>query len=108
MTENLVQFEAEIVSLTEIRFRVIWPQSEGPWVEGAMEDLIVHFTHAGWTAFNMRCALSIALHSKDESLGRSISDLLNRIISSMGAAQMADIRLSAGAMAELKRDHIDP
>ncbi len=29
MAEGLVQFEVEIQSLTEIRTRVIWPDSEG-------------------------------------------------------------------------------
>ncbi len=108
MTDSLVQFEADIVSMTNIRSRVIWPDSESPWIEGGIEDLIVHFTYASWTAYNMRCALSLALFSKDEDLGRSISDLLARMISSMGAVQMADIHLSAGAIDELKRDRIEP
>ena len=108
MTDNLVTFEAEIISLTEIRSRVIWPHAEGPWIDGAMEDLIVHFTYAGWTAYNLRCALSMALTSRDETLGRSISDLLTRMVSSMGAVQMAEIHLTPGAKEELKRDRIDP
>ncbi|HNX40338.1 MAG TPA: hypothetical protein PKK11_07105 [Methanothrix sp.] len=108
MTDSLVSFEAEIISLTNIRSRVIWPDSEGPWIEGGMEDLIVHFTYAGWTAYNLRCALALALSSKDEDLGRSVSDLLNRMVSSMGAIQMAEIRLTAGAIEELKRDRIEP
>jgi hypothetical protein len=108
MIEGLVQFEAQILSPKNIRSRVIWPDSEGPWIEGGMEDLMVHFTYANWTAYNLGCALSMALSGKDEDLGRHISDLMTRMISSMGAIQMAEIRLTPEAMDELKRDRIEP
>ncbi|MCX6678470.1 MAG: hypothetical protein NTU95_11095 [Methanothrix sp.] len=108
MIDGLVQFEAEIQSIKNIRSRVIWPDSEGPWIEGGIEDLMVHFTYAGWTAYNLGCALSMALSSKDENLGGSVSDLMTRMISSMGAIQLAEIRLTPGAMDELKRDHLEP
>ena len=108
MIDGLVQFEAEIHSFRNIRSKVIWPDSEGPWIEGGMDDLMVHFTYAGWTAYNLGCALSMALSSKDEFLGRSISDMLTRMISSMGAIQLAEIRLTPGAMDELKRDRLEP
>ena len=108
MIDGLVQFEAKIQSFKSIRSRVIGPDSEGPWIEGGMEDLMVHFTYASWTAYNQGCALSMALSSKDEDLGRSISDLMTRIISSMGAIQLAEIRLTPDAIDELKRDHLEP
>ena len=108
MRDGLVQFEAEIQSFKNIRSRVIWPDSEGPWMEGAVEDLMVHFTYASWTAYNLGCSLSIALSSKDEDLGRSISEMMTRMISSMGAIQLAEIRLSPDAIDELKRDHLEP
>lgn len=108
MREGLVQFEAEIQSLKNIRSRVIWPDSEGPWIEGGMEDLMVHFTYASWTAYNLGCALSMALSSKDEDLGRTISDMMTRMISSMGAIQLAEIRLTPDAIDELKRDRLEP
>jgi len=50
MIDGLVQFEAEVQSLSQIRSRVICPDSDGPWIEGGMEDLMVHFTYATWTA----------------------------------------------------------
>jgi len=46
--------------------------------------------------------------SKDEGMARTISDLLTRIVSSMGALEMAEIHLSARAIDELKRDRIEP
>ena len=108
MIDGLVQFEAKIHSFNSIRSRVIWPDSESPWIEGGMEDLMVHFTYASWTAYNLGCALSIALSSKDEDIGRSISDMMTRMISSMGAIQLAEIRLTPDAIDELKRDHLEP
>jgi len=53
MIDGLVQFEAEARSLNQIRSRVISPDSDGPWIEGGMEDLMVHFTYASWTAYNL-------------------------------------------------------
>ncbi len=108
MIDGLVQFEAKIQSFKSIRSRVIGPDSEGPWIEGGMEDLMVHFTYASWTAYNLGCALSMALSCKDEDLGRTISDLMIRMISSMGAIQLAEIRLTPEAIDELKRDHLEP
>jgi len=108
MRSGLVQFEAKIHSPMSIRSRVIRPDSEGPWIEGGMEDLMVHFTYASWTAYNLGCALSMALSSKDEDLGRTISDLMTRMISSMGAIRLAEIRLTPDAMEELKRDRLEP
>jgi len=50
----------------------------------------------------------MALASKEEDLGRAISDMMTRMISSMGAIQLAEIRLSRDAMDEMKRDRIEP
>ena len=108
MRQGLVQFETEIQSLNQIRSRVICAESDGPWVEGRVEDLMVHFTYASWTAYNLGYALSMALFSKEEDLGRRISEMMTRMISSMGAIQLAEIRLTPEAMDELKRDRIDP
>ncbi len=108
MIDGLVQFEAKIQSFKNIRSRVIWPDSEGPWIEGVMADLMVHFTYASWAAYNLGCALSVTLSSNDENLGRSISDMMTRMISSMGAIQLAEIRLTPGAIDELKRDRLGP
>jgi len=108
MRSGLVQFEAKIHSPTSIRSRVIRPDSEGPWIEGGMEDLMVHFTYASWTAYNLGCALSMALSSKEEDIGRTISEMMTRMISSMGAIQLAEIRLTPDAIDELKRDRVEP
>ena len=108
MLDGLVQFEAEIASPKSMRSRVIWPDSEGPWIEGGMEDLMVHFTYASWTAYNLGYALSMFLSSKEEDLGRSISEMMTRMISSMGAIQLAEIRLTPEAIDELKKDRIEP
>lgn len=108
MRDGLVQFEAVISSLKDIRSRVIWPDSEGPWIDGGMEDMMVHFTYASWTAYNLGCALSIALSSKDDNLEHSISDMMTRMISSMGAIQLAEIHLTPDAADELKRNRLEP
>jgi len=108
MQEGLVQFEAEIQSLKEIRSRVIWPDSEGPWIEGGLEDLMVHFTYASWTAYTLGCAMSLVLSGRDESLGQTISDMMTRMISAFGAIQLAEIKLNRQALDELRRDRIEP
>jgi hypothetical protein len=108
MADLLVQFEADIQSMTEIRSRIIWPDSESPWIEGGLEDLMVHFTYASWTAYNMSCALSLVMTSREEALGQSVSDMMTGMISHMGAVQMADIRLTRDALDELRRSRIEP
>ena len=108
MRHGLVQFEAEIQSLNQIRSRVICAESDGPWIEGRVEDLMVNFTYASWTAYNLGYALSMALSSKEEDLGRRISEMMTRMISSMGAIQLAEIRLTPEAIDELKRDRLEP
>ncbi len=108
LLKGLVQFEAEIQGPTEIRSRIIWPDSEGPWIEGGLQDLMVHFTYAAWTAYNLECALSMTLSSHDEGLSRSVSDMMTKVVSVMGAIQVAEIRLTREALDELKRDRIEP
>jgi hypothetical protein len=108
MEEGIVQFEAEIQGLKDIRSRVIWPDSEGPWIEGGLEDLMVHFTYASWTAYNLGCAMSLALSSREESLGQAVSDMMTKMISAMGAIQLAEIRLNRQALDQLRRDRIEP
>ena len=108
MLDGLVQFEAEIASPKSMRSRVIWPDSEGPWIDGGMEDLMVHFTYASWTAYNLGCALSMALSSKDDALGRSVSEMMTRMISSMGAIQLAEIHLTPEALEDLSRGRLEP
>jgi len=108
LTEGIVQFEADIQALTEMRSRVIWPDSAGPWIEGGLEDLMVHFTYAAWTAHSLGCAMSMLLSSRDESLGHSISDMMTRMISAMGAIQVMEIRLTPEALDEMKRDRLEP
>ena len=108
MVYGLVQFEAEIQSLNQIRSRVIYAESDGPWIEGRVEDLMVHFTYASWTAYNLGCALSMALSSKDDALGRSISEMMIRMISSMGAIQLAEIHLTPEALEDLRRSRLEP
>ena len=108
MVYGLVQFEAEIQSLNQIRSRVICAESDGPWIEGRVEDLMVHFTYASWTAYNLGYALSMFLSSKEEDLGRSISEMMTRMISSMGAIQLAEIHLTPEALEDLRRSRLEP
>ncbi|VVB72812.1 Uncharacterised protein [uncultured archaeon] len=108
MEEGIVQFEVEIRSLNEMRSRVIWPDSDGPWIEGGLEDLMVHFAYASWTAYNLKCALSLTLSSKEESLGQAISDMMTKAVTAFGAIQVAEIRLTREALDEMKRNRIKP
>lgn len=107
MTDNMVQFETEIRDMTDIRSRIIWPDSTGPWIEGGLEELMVHFAYAAWTAHNRQCAVSLILSSSDREIGLTISDMLTRLIEAMGAIQIGEIRLNKEAYEELKRDRIE-
>lgn len=108
MAEGVVQFEVAVQSLTEMGSRVIWPDSEGPWIEGGLEDLMVHFTYAAWTAYNLRCAMSLALTSKDENLGKAVSEMMTKMITAFGGVQMAEIRLTSEALDALRKDRLEP
>jgi len=108
LAEGMVSFEADIQTLTQMKSRVIWPNSTGPWIEGGLEDLMVHFTYAGWMAYSLGCAMSMILSSRDERLGQAVSEMMTRMIASFGAVQMAEIRLNREAIDELRKDRIDP
>ncbi|OPY53285.1 MAG: hypothetical protein A4E48_00808 [Methanosaeta sp. PtaU1.Bin060] len=108
MPEGVVQFEVVVQSLNEMKSRVIWPGSEGPWIDGRLEDMMVHFTYAAWTAYNMKCAMSLALTSRDENLGKAVSEMMTKMITAFGGMQMAEIRLTPEALDALRRDRLEP
>jgi hypothetical protein len=108
MAENMIYFEVEIQSLTEIRSRAIWPGSAGPWIDGGLEELMMNFTYAAWTAQSLACAISLLLSSPEEHLGQAVSDLMTKLINSMGALQLAEIRLTKDALEELRRTRLEP
>ncbi len=104
----MVQFEVEVLALDNMRSRVVWPESSGPWIEGGLEDLVVHFTYASWTAYELGCSMTLILTSKEERFGQAVADMMTKMIESMGAVQMAEIRLTRDALDELKRDRLGP
>jgi len=108
MAEGLVQFEVEVLALDNMKSRVVWPESSGPWIEGGLEDLVVHFTYASWTAYELGCSMTLILTSKEERFGQAVADMMTKMIESMGAVQMAEIRLTRDALDELKRDRLGP
>ncbi len=108
MAEGMVQFEVEVLSLDRMKSRVIWPESAGPWIEGGLEDLVVHFTYASWTAYELECAMTLLLTSSEENLGKAVAEMMSRMVEAMGAVEMAEIRLTRDALDELKRDRIEP
>ena len=108
MPDDIVCFEVEILSLKNMRSRTVWPETSGPWIEGGLEDLIVHFTYAVWTAYNKGCALSLILTSQEESLGKALSEMMTKMIEAMGAISLTEIRLTREALEELKRDRLEP
>jgi hypothetical protein len=103
MAEGIVQFEVETTSMARIRSRVSWPESSGPWIEGGLEDLMVHFTYACWNAYMLGFAISIALDSSDEQVGQTVSNMLSKIVEAMGAVQMAEIRMNRQAIDDLRK-----
>jgi hypothetical protein len=108
MSEGLVQFEVEVLALDDMKSRVVWPESSSPWIEGGLEDLMVHFTYASWTAYELGCPMTLILTSKEERLGQAVADMMTKMVESMGAVQMAEIRLTRDALDELKRDRLGP
>jgi hypothetical protein len=48
------------------------------------------------------------LTSKEERLGQAVADMITKMVESMGAVQMAEIRLTRDALDELKRDRLGP
>lgn len=108
MAEGIVQFEVEIADMAQIRSRVSWPDSSGPWIEGGLDDLLVHFTFACWNAYMLGCAISLALASHDSLHGQVVSNVLSKTIEAMGAVQMAEIRMNRQAMDDLRKGGVTP
>ena len=108
MPDDIVYFEVEIVDLKNVRSRTVWPENSGPWIDGGLEDLMVHFTYAVWTAYNKGCAISLILTSHEENLGKALSEMMTKMIEAMGAISLAEIRLTREALEELKRDRLEP
>ena len=108
MAEGIVQFEVEVINMAQMRSRVSWPESSGPWIDGGLEDLMVHFTYACWNAHMLGCAISMALASSDYMLGQAVSSMLSKTIEAMGAVQMAEIRMNRQAMDDLRKGGVAP
>jgi hypothetical protein len=108
MAEGIIQFEVEITDMARIRSRVSWPDSSGPWIEGGLEDLMVHFAYACWIAYRLGHAVSLALASGDDQLGQAVSSMLSKTIEAMGAVQMAEIRMNRQAMDDLRKGGTTP
>lgn len=106
--QSMVQLEVEITEPSRIRSRINWPQSRGPWIEGEIEELIVHFAYAGWTAYKTGCAVSLLLTSCDEKLGLAVSEMLSKTIRAMGAVEVSEIRMNRDAMEAVRKDRIEP
>ena len=103
MPEGIVQFEVEATNMAQIRSRVSWPESSGPWIEGGLEDLMVHFTYACWNAYMLGNAISLAIASDNDQFGQAVSGMLSKTIEAMGAIQMAEIRMNRQAMDDLRK-----
>ncbi len=108
MPEKTIQFEVEITDKARIRSKVSWPDSSGPWIEGRIEDLLVHFTYACWNAYMLGFAVSLALASEDDQLGLAVSSMLSKMIEAMGAVQMAEIRMNREAMDDMRKGGTTP
>jgi hypothetical protein len=108
MPEGIIQFEVEVASMTQMKSRLVWPEISGPWIDGGIEDLMVHFTYACWNAYRLGCALTIALASGDDQLGQAVSNMLSKTIEAMGGMQMAEIRMNSQAMDDLRKGGVTP
>jgi hypothetical protein len=108
MHKRIVQFEAEIHSLSKMRSRVTLPESPGPWIEGGMEDLMVHFMYAGFAAYSEECAMAMSLISDEEETGRAVVEMLAGVSEAMGAVQLVEMRMTREALDEMRRDRIEP
>jgi hypothetical protein len=105
---RIVQFEVEVTSFSQIRSRVVWPESSSPWIDGGMEELMVHFTYATWTSYMLGCAMSLALASQDEILGQTISEMMSHTVKAMGGVEQAEIRMTRKALDETRDGHTGP
>jgi len=108
MPEGIIQFEVEATNMAQIRSRVSWPESSGPWIEGGLEDLMVHFTYACWNAYMLGYAISLALASGNDQFGQAVSSKLSKTIEAMGAIQVAEIRMNRQAMDDLRKGGTPP
>jgi hypothetical protein len=108
MPEGIVQFEVELTSFSSMRSRIVWPDATGPWIEGGLEELMVHFTYASWSSYVMGYAISLALASQDETLGQTVSDILTHTVEAMGAVQLGEIRMNRDALDELRDGRTEP
>lgn len=108
MTKGSVEFEVEVLALDHMRSRVVWPESVSPWIEGGLEDLIVHFTYASWTAYELGYPMALILTSREERLGQAVADTMTKMIETMGAVQIAEVRLTREALDKLKKDRLGP
>jgi len=106
--QSMVQLEVEITETARIRSRINWPESSGPWIEGEIEELLVHFAYAGWTAYKTGCAVSLMLSSCDEEIGLAISEMLSKTIRAMGAVEVSEVRMNRDALDALRKDRIEP
>ncbi|NYT01985.1 MAG: hypothetical protein GKC10_04420, partial [Methanosarcinales archaeon] len=75
---------------------------------GGLEDLMVHFAYAGWTAYHSGCVLSLHLASPDEELGTTLSRMLSRTMEAMGGVEVGEIRMNSEALESMRRDRIEP
>jgi hypothetical protein len=108
MPEGIVSFEVEIADMARIRSKVVWPDSSGPWINGGLDDLIVHFTYACWNAYMLGFAISMEISGSDDQLGQVVLSMLSRTIEAMGAVQMGEIRMNQQAMDEMRRGSTSP
>jgi len=104
----MVRLEVEIRDFTTMRSRIVWPESVGPWIVGGVDELMVHFTYAGWSAYKTGNPISLVLTSTVEELGIAVAEMLSRTIQSMGAVQVSEVRMNKEALDAMKRDRIDP
>ncbi len=103
-----MRFEVEIDDPTVMRSRIVWPNAEGPWIEGGVDELMVHFAYAIWSAYNTAWAFSLVISSRYAELGIEISKYLSKLICSMGAVEISEIRMDENALKELKNSRIEP
>lgn len=108
MPEGIIQFEVEIFTMAQSKSRLIWPETTGPWIDGGIEDLLVHFTYACWNAYKLGYAVTIALASGNDQLGQAVSSMLSKTIEAMGGVQMAEIRMDRQAMDDLRKGGVTP
>ncbi|WP_348531357.1 hypothetical protein [Methanothrix sp.] len=106
--DGMIVFEVEIEDPTVMRSRIIWPTAEGPWIEGGVDELVVHLIYAMWSAYNTAWALSLVISSRYADLGISVSESLSKLICTLGAVEISEIRMDKNALEELRNSRIEP